>query len=80
MARQNGSKFSRSKERWLVTGLWGSSVLIVVAGFVLRAFGSFLHRPDLRVAGVAFIACGLVVAVLGWLSEKLANSKPSNGA
>jgi hypothetical protein len=67
-------------QRWLVTGLWGASVLFVIIGFIVRAFGSFLHRHDLRVTGVVFIACGLVVAGMGWVSEKLASTKPSNRA
>jgi hypothetical protein len=80
MTGQNGNRSGRGRDRWLVTGLWGASVLIVISGFVLRAFGSFLHRSDLRVTGVAFIACGVIVAVLGWLGEKLASTKPSNRA
>ena len=54
--------------------------MIVVAGFVLRALGSFLHRPDMRLAGVVFIAFGVVVAVLGWFAEKFMGNRPSNRA
>ena len=79
MAGQNGSRLG-NRERWLVTGLWSASVAIVVGGFVLRACGSFLHRPDLRLYGMALIAGGIVVAIAGWLSEKFLDNRPSNQA
>jgi hypothetical protein len=80
MTGHRGSRIGRNRERWVVSGLWSASVVIVVAGFVLRAFGSFLHRPDMRLAGVVFIACGVVVAVLGWFVEKFMGNRPSNRA
>jgi hypothetical protein len=80
MADRNRTGIGGVRERWLVTGLWSASVLIVIAGFIIRACGSFLHRADLRVTGVVFIACGLIVAGLGWLSERFVSTKPSNRA
>lgn len=80
MAGGHGNGLGRGRERRVVTALWGASVLIVICGFLLRAFGGFLHRPELRFAGVVFIACGVIVAVLGWLGEKLASAKRSNDA
>ncbi|HXP32013.1 MAG TPA: hypothetical protein VN832_13040 [Stellaceae bacterium] len=80
MTGDNGSQIGRNRERWVVSGLWSASVVIVIAGFVMRAFGSFLHRPDLRLAGVVFIAIGVVIAVLGWFGEKFIGNRPSNRA
>jgi len=77
---RKGSQIGGERERWIVSGLWSASVIIVVAGFVLRACGSFLHRPDLRLAGVVFIASGVVVAVIGWFGEKFSSNRPSNRA
>ena len=58
------------RERVLVNGLWVAAATSVVAGFVLRLLASVLRRADLRIIGVALIALGLGIAVLGWLSER----------
>lgn len=70
MASNDRNENSPTKPRRFVAGLWSASVVIVVAGFLLRAFGSFFHHPQLRVTGVALIACGLIAAALGWIGEK----------
>lgn len=56
----------------LAYGLWIAAAALVVAGFVLRILASLLSVPHLRFGGVAVIAVGLGVAVLGWVSERLA--------
>jgi hypothetical protein len=80
MAGRNGDRVGRGRERRVISGLWSASVVIVVAGFILRAFGSFLHRPDLRLYGIVLIASGVVVAIASWLSEKFLGNRPSNQA
>ena len=51
------------------------AALIVVAGFAMRMAGTFLSRAELRFAGVALIAVGVGVAVLGWLADKLIHAR-----
>ena len=70
MAQRNRDGKDRG-ERVLVNGLWIAAAAIVVAGFLLRVLASLLTRTDLRILGVALIALGLGVAVVGWLSERL---------
>ena len=66
--RKRGGK-DRS-ERVLVNGLWIAAAAIVVAGFLLRVLASLLAHTHLRFIGVALIAVGLGVAVVGWISER----------
>jgi undecaprenyl pyrophosphate phosphatase UppP len=76
MAQRNKGGQDR-RERLLVNGLWIAAAAMVVAGFVLRILASLLARADLRITGVALIAIGLAVAVIGWLSERfVANRTP----
>lgn len=69
MAQRNrGGKDRRA--RVLVNGLWIAAAAIVVAGFLLRVLASLLAQADLRIFGVALMALGLGVAVIGWISER----------
>ena len=70
MAQRNRGGKDR-RERVLVNGLWIAAATSVVAGFGLRVLASLLSRADLRIIGVALIALGLGIAILGWLSERL---------
>jgi hypothetical protein len=54
----------------LASGLWVGAAAIVIAGFVLRMFAGLLGLPQLRFTGIAAIAIGLALAVLGWISER----------
>ena len=75
MAQRNRGGQDR-RERLLVYGLWVAAAAIVVAGFLLRLLASLLSRADLRadlrIIGIALIAIGLAVGVIGWLSERFA--------
>jgi hypothetical protein len=61
----------RSGNRLLVNGLWTAAAAIVIAGFVLRLLASVMSHAYLRGIGVALIAVGVVIAVLGWVSERV---------
>jgi ABC-type uncharacterized transport system permease subunit len=67
-----GASGDGRRPRLVVNTLWVAAAATVVAGFVLRALSSVLGRGDLRVAGVALIAVGLGIAVLGWVGERIA--------
>jgi hypothetical protein len=70
MAQRHNAVAAR-RERLLVNGLWVTAAIIVLAGFAMRVLASLVNHPSLRLIGVVVIACGLVVAVVGWLSERL---------
>jgi VIT1/CCC1 family predicted Fe2+/Mn2+ transporter len=59
------------RERWLIRALWLSAAAAVIGGFLLRLAANFLHRPDIRLIGVAMLALGLVVALIAWAAENM---------
>lgn len=69
MAEREGEIAGR-RERFFVNGLWIGAAVLVVSGFILRFLASLLAVSDLRIIGVAVIAVGLAVAVLGWVGER----------
>lgn len=69
------SEGARRRNRILLERLWIAAGVVVLAGFVLRPIGSFFGRPDIRHLGIAIIAIGVVIAVVGWLAEKRANRR-----
>jgi hypothetical protein len=70
MAQSRNSR-RRSPERSLVTALWIVAASIFITGCVLRVLASAVIGYHLRITGVAFIAIGLAVAVLGWVGERV---------
>lgn len=71
----SGSESARRRNRILLERLWIAAGLVVLVGFVLRPLGSFFGRPEIRHLGIAVIAIGIVIAVLGWCAEKVANRR-----
>jgi len=69
------SESARRRNRVLLERLWIAAGLVVLVGFVLRPIGSFLHWAEIREAGIAVIAVGVVIAVVGWLAERRANRR-----
>lgn len=65
-----------SRKLTLATGLWITAAMMVVAGFILRLLASLLSLSPLRYGGIAVLALGLAVAVLGWVSERLSADRP----
>jgi len=66
------------KQQSFVRNLWIASGLILLTGFTVRPLGSYLHRPEIRFAGVCVIALGLAVAVIAWLGERRMHGKNSD--
>jgi len=74
MADSDGED-ARRRNRVLLERLWIAAGVVVLIGFVLRPIGSFLHWAEIREAGIAVIAVGVVIAVVGWLAERRANRR-----
>ena len=62
-------------ERLFANGLWVAAALIVVAGFLLRSLSSVIGHRELRLAGIIVIGIGIVLAVIGWIGERLAGRR-----
>jgi len=71
---------SRGPDRLFANGLWIAAALLVVAGFLLRTMASMLGHAELRFAGVVVIAIGILLAVIGWIGERLADRRRSRAA
>ncbi len=71
----SSSDSARRRNRILLERLWIAAGLVVLAGFVLRPLGSFFGLREIRHLGIAVIAVGVVIAVLGWCAEKVANRR-----
>ncbi len=63
------------RDRLFVNGMWLAAAVVVVAGFVVRSLSSILGRADLRFGGIALIAAGLAMAVLGWIGDRILTRK-----
>jgi hypothetical protein len=68
---QDRTNNNARKERMVVNWLWIIAAGSCVAGFMLRTLSSVLARADLRITGIALIAIGLAIAVLGWVGERI---------
>jgi len=60
----------RSNRR-VVNGIWVAAAVIVLAGFILRSLSSLFANAGLRYSGIAVIAVGLAVALVGWVGERV---------
>jgi hypothetical protein len=63
------------KERLFTSGMWMAAGVSVVAGFIFRLLASFLHRPDVRLGGIALIALGLLIAILAAAVESISRRR-----
>jgi hypothetical protein len=68
---QSRNSGRRRPQRSLVTALWIVAAAIFATGSVLRIAASELNGYHLRITGVALIAVGLAVAILGWAGERI---------
>jgi hypothetical protein len=73
MAQQQSQGGDRG--RFFANGLWVAAALIVVAGFLLRSLSSILGHAELRLAGIIVIAIGILLAVIGWIGERVADRR-----
>ena len=56
--------------RGLLDWVWLTAGFTLLAGLVLRLSGGFFG-PEVRYVGIAALALGIILAVLGWAGEKL---------
>lgn len=63
------------RDRLVINLLWLAAAIVMVAGFVLRSLSSLVGRSDFRLGGVALIAGGVVIAVLGWIGDRVLTRK-----
>jgi len=54
-----------------VNALWVAAAVTVVTGFVVRSFSTFIGSPEFRWGGMLLIALGIIIAVLGWIGERI---------
>ena len=65
------------RTRFFANGLWVAAALIVVAGFLLRSLSSMLGHAELRLSGIVVMAIGILLAVVGWIGERIADWRRS---
>jgi len=74
MARP-GVQGTERNERLLPGGLWTAAGLTLLLGIFLRLAGGIFASGNVRLAGVLALGIGVLLAVLGWLGDKLRGNR-----
>jgi undecaprenyl pyrophosphate phosphatase UppP len=64
-----------NRHRTIANTLWIAAGVTVAVGFLLRPAARYLIGHELRVAAMAVIAIGVIIALLAWAAERLARTR-----
>jgi hypothetical protein len=73
MGRHGLQWLSGEGGRSLLDWVWLAAGFTLLAGLVMRLSSGFVGTHEFRFAGMAVLAVGIVLAVLGWIGEKVAH-------
>ena len=60
----------------VIVGAWFLAATAVAAGSVMRIAARYWIGDDLRLLGVSFIAAGVAIAAVAWLTERIIGIQP----
>lgn len=60
-----------SRRHPVITAMWLLAAAAVAAGSMMRIAARFWVGDGLRLLGVSFIAAGVAIAVIAWLTERV---------
>jgi undecaprenyl pyrophosphate phosphatase UppP len=64
-----------NRHRTLANTLWIAAGVTVALGFLLRPVARYVIGHELRVAAMAVIAIGVVIALVAWAAERVARTR-----
>ena len=73
MARARGAARKRHP---VITAAWLLAAAAVAVGSLMRLAARYWVGNDLRLLGISFIAAGVAIAVLAWLTERVFGIQP----
>jgi len=60
----------------VITALWLLAATAIAAGFAMRIVAHFWIGLGLRLFGISFIAAGLAIGAIAWLTERAIGMQP----
>ena len=65
-----------SKRHPVITAMWLLAAAAIATGFAMRIVAHFWIGLGLRLLGISFIAAGLAIAAIAWLTERAIGMQP----
>lgn len=70
------AKVPGGKRHPVITAMWLLAAAAIATGFTMRIVAHFWIGLGLRLAGISFIAAGVAIAALAWLTERAVGMQP----